>query len=72
MTLTREIIIFTVLMVTLFVLVVYFRWRESKYLKKKTSEVFSPSLREAIEKERGENLEKREKFEEALRKAGEK
>ena len=66
---TQEIVAFTLLLVGLFVLAVYFRRHDQKYLKKKTSETFSDSLREEIEKEREENKRKQSLFEEAMRKA---
>ncbi len=47
---------------------VYLRTREEKYLKKKTSETFSKQVREEIEAERAENIRKKEKFREALKK----
>lgn len=67
---TREIILFVLLLVALMGLVVYYRVRDQRHLKKRTAETLSPALREEIAKERQENLEKRQKFEEAMRKAG--
>jgi hypothetical protein len=42
---------------------------DKRYLKKKTSETFSPTLREEIEEERKYSLARHEKFEEALKTA---
>lgn len=66
----REIILFTVLLIFLVGLLIYFRRREGKYLRMKTREALSPALKEEVSREREENLEKKQKFEEALKKAG--
>jgi fructose-1,6-bisphosphatase len=67
---TKEIVALTVLLITLVGLLVYFRRREGKYLRSKTREALSPTLKEEISKEREENQEKKQRFEEALKKAG--
>jgi len=67
---TREIILFTVLLILLVGLLVYFRRREGKYLRRKTRESLSPSLKEEIAREREDNREKKQRFEEALKRAG--
>lgn len=69
MTATREIVLFTLLLVALVGLMIYFRLTERRRLQKRTLETMSPSLREEIEKERQENLEKKQKFDEAMQKA---
>lgn len=50
-------------------LLVLTRLRDRRYEKLKTSEAMSPALKEEIEKERGEALERREKFQGALKEA---
>ena len=70
MTATREIVLFTLLLITLVGLMIYFRLAEGRRLKKKSLEAMSPDLREEIERERQENLEKKKRFEEAMKKAG--
>ncbi|MBI2982246.1 MAG: hypothetical protein HYY44_08165 [Deltaproteobacteria bacterium] len=50
-------------------LLVGIRRQESRKLKSRTRELLSPSLREEFENERSEDLEKKQKFEEALRQA---
>jgi predicted Holliday junction resolvase-like endonuclease len=67
---TKEIVLFTVLLIILVALLIYFRRRESKYLRAKTREALSHTLKEEIEQERQQNLEKKQKFEEAMKKAG--
>ncbi len=67
---TREVFSLVFLFLSLMGLLFYLRRREGRYLKKKTVETLSQSLREEIDKERQTNLEKKKKFEEALRKAG--
>lgn len=54
----------------IFAYVIYLRVRETRYLKKKTSETFSKGLREEIEKEREDTLRKKKKFEETLKHFG--
>jgi len=43
--------------------------RDRRYERKRTSEVFSPGLKEEIEEERADGMERREKFQEALKSA---
>ncbi|GEM_PF-3063554 len=64
---TREIVIFLLLLIALVLLLIYYRRSEKKYLNQRTLEAMSPDLREEIETERRTNLEKRQKFEEALK-----
>lgn len=45
--------------------------RDRRYERKKASEVFGPALRQEIDKERQEGLERREKFMQTLKKAQE-
>jgi hypothetical protein len=59
------------LLVVLAGLLVMRRLKDRRYLSSRTADVLSPRLREEIEKERGGNLEKRKRFEEAMKKAGE-
>lgn len=47
-------------------LVVYFRIRETRYLKKPTKEALSARLKEEIELEESEKVRKKEKFETTL------
>lgn len=56
----------------LILLVGYFWWRERCYLKKKTSEIMSPSVWSEIVAEREEVLRKRRAFQEALKGARDK
>jgi hypothetical protein len=51
-------------------LLVYYRYREAKRLKQRTYDAMSPELRQEIDRERRENLEKRQKFMDAMDKAG--
>lgn len=46
------------------------RWRDSKYLKKKTRDVIDPAFRETIDLESKEMRKKREKFAESLKRHG--
>lgn len=66
---TREIVIFAVLLGILLGLLFYWRWQQSRYLKKRNFEAMSASLRKEIEAERQGSLERRKKFEDALKKA---
>ncbi|MBI4374569.1 MAG: hypothetical protein HY542_06805 [Deltaproteobacteria bacterium] len=50
-------------------LLIGIRRQESKKIKARTRELLSPSFREEIENERSEDLEKKRKFEEAMKKA---
>ena len=65
-----EVIFFILLAMGGLALVVYFRVREQRYLKKKASEAFSKELREEIEGERSESIRKKEKFEEQFKRFG--
>jgi predicted Holliday junction resolvase-like endonuclease len=65
-----EVVFFILLAVGILALAVYFRVREQRYLKKKTSETFSKELREEIEEERSETIRKREKFKEQFKRFG--
>jgi len=51
-------------------LLVYYRYKEGKKLKQRTYEAMSPELRDEIDRERRQNLEKRQKFLDAMEKAG--
>lgn len=66
---TQEIVLFTVLITAFFVGAVYLMRRDQKYLHKKTKEALSTRMKEEIEKERNENIRKKELFEKALEKA---
>lgn len=46
------------------------RWREDKFLKKKTRDVINPNLKESIDKETGEVKRRQEKFQSALKRHG--
>lgn len=46
------------------------RWREEKYLRKKTRDVIDPTFREAIDQESGELKRRREKFNSSLKRHG--
>jgi hypothetical protein len=50
-------------------LLVYYRYTEAKKLKQRTYEAMSPELRAEIDRERRGNLEKRQKFLDAMDKA---
>lgn len=63
----REIVVFFLLLIALVLLLIYYRRSEKKYLNRRALEAMSPDLREEIETERRINLEKHQKFEEALR-----
>jgi len=65
-----EVIFFILLAGGTLALIVYFRVREQRYLKKKTSETFSKELREQIDEERSESIRKKEKFEEQFKRFG--
>lgn len=70
MTSTRDIVLFVVLLIGLLAILVWWRRGESKRMKQKVLEAMSPGLRSEIEEERRVNLEKRQKFEEAMKKSG--
>lgn len=70
MTSTRDIVLFVVLFIGLLAILVWWRRGESKRMKQNGLEAMSPGLRAEIEEERRQNLEKRQKFEEAMKKAG--
>jgi uncharacterized protein YpmB len=70
MTMTREIIVFTILLVALVVITFLFFWRDRKRTRTGTLEAMSADLRSEIQEERQVNLEKKNKFEEAMKKAG--
>jgi hypothetical protein len=59
-----------VLVVAVFGIPFYFRYWERKYVRRKTKDVLSDSLRQEIEKERAESMRKQALFQEALKKAG--
>jgi len=65
---TQEIVLFVLLFLVLLGLVLFFRRSENRYLKLKTKDSVSQDLKEEIEKERAENLAKKQKFEKALQK----
>lgn len=50
-------------------LLVYYRYREAQKMKQRTYEAMSPELRDEIDRERRQNLEKRRKFTDAMDKA---
>ncbi|HSA58102.1 MAG TPA: hypothetical protein VLJ37_00245 [bacterium] len=50
-------------------LLVYYRYNESKKMKQRTYEAMSPDLRDEINRERRQNLEKRRKFTDAMDRA---
>ena len=66
---TRDIVLLTLLFVGIVSLLIYFRRREARLLKKKVIDSMSPELRAEIEEERRTNLERKRKFEEALKRA---
>lgn len=66
---TRDIIVFVVLLVALIALLVWYRRQDSRREKQKVLEAMSPELRKEIEDERRVNIEKKQKFEEAMKKA---
>lgn len=66
----KETLFVLVLTAIVFVALVFLRQRESRYLKKRTREALRPALKEEIEKEREETLERQKKFNEAMKKAG--
>ena len=61
--------IFIVMVVLSVVGLIWLRRREGKYLKKRTRESLSDSLRGEIEEERRLSEEKRKKFSEAMKQA---
>ncbi|MFO1519036.1 MAG: hypothetical protein U1F57_05145 [bacterium] len=65
-----ETILFVLVTFAIFGFFVYYRVKEQRYLKKKTSEVFSKRLREEIDEEVAENKRKREKFQDQLKRFG--
>ena len=67
---TRETVIFLVLLAVLTGLLVYYRRWEGRRMRQKTLDAMSPELRNEIEEERQINQEKKQKFEEAMKKAG--
>ncbi len=64
---TLEISFYVLLALVTLALILYFRIRENRYLKKKTKEALSPRLRKEIEFEESEILRKKEKFEATLK-----
>jgi predicted negative regulator of RcsB-dependent stress response len=46
------------------------RWREDKYLKKKTRDVIDPTILESMDRESGETKRRQEKFQASLKKRG--
>ncbi len=62
-----EVLVATFLVLGLLALLVFYRIRENRYLKKNTKEALSPKLRKEIEFEKSESIRKKEKFEETLR-----
>ena len=62
-----ETLFFGLLALATLALVIYFRIRENRYVKKKTKEALSPKLRKEIEFEESEALRKKEKFEATLK-----
>jgi len=49
-------------------LVIFYWWRDQRYLKQKVTEVMSDSVWKEIEEERRKNLSQRNKFREILKK----
>lgn len=64
-----NILLMTLLFLSLLGVVGFFWIRERRYLKKKTSEVMSEKLWTEVIAEREEALEKRRRFQEALERA---
>lgn len=62
-----EVLLAIFLALGLLALVIFFRVRENRYLKKNTREALSSKLREEIELEKSEAIRKKEKFESILR-----
>ncbi len=65
-------IILVVVLVLAIILVGYFYITERRYLAKKTSEVMSQEIKEDIEAEREQALERKNKFQKEMNKAKEK
>ena len=65
-----EVILFVVLCLGFLGWICYLRFRENRYLKKKTREAISKELHEEIEKERKENIRKSGKFKDLLSRFG--
>lgn len=65
----KESVVFFFLVAFLIGLLVYWRRWERRRMRQKTLDAMSPELRNEIEEERRINQEKKEKFEEAMRKA---
>ena len=63
-------ILLIVFILLLLGLVGWYRWREDKYLKKKTRDVIDPSFRESLEQESGEIKRRQEKFQASLKRRG--
>jgi hypothetical protein len=64
---------FIVLLVFIFLLLGLLgwnRWREDKYLKKKTRDVMDPAFRDTIDQESGELKRRQEKFQSTLKSRG--
>ena len=66
---TRDIVLFVVLLIGLLAILVWWRRGESKRMKQNALEAMSPGLRSEIEEERRQSLEKKQKFDEAMKKA---
>ncbi len=67
---TRDWILFGLLLTVLIALLVWWRRQEAKHLKRRVYEAMSPELRHEIDEERRTNQEKQRKFKEAMKKAG--
>lgn len=65
---------FVILLIVFILLLVgllgWFRWREDKFLKKKTRDVIDPRFREAIDQESGEIKRRQDKFQASLKRRG--
>lgn len=67
---TRDWILFGLLLAVLIALLVWWRRQEAKHLKRRVYEAMSPELRHEIDEERRMNQEKQRKFQEAMKNAG--
>lgn len=67
---TRDWVLFFLLLASLIALLIWWRRQEAKHLKKRVYEAMSPELRQEIDEERRTNQEKQRKFREAMKNAG--
>lgn len=66
----KEYLLFFALFALALGLVLYFRMREQRYLKKKVKDALSHRLKKEIENEQEANKRKKEKFESELKRMG--